>query len=272
MIRRHENPIAIRAGALSLLVHAVLLTLLLVSFNWKSVKPMSVAEVELWDTIPVAKPEPLPPPPPPAPEPEPEPPKPEPVVKEEPKPEPAPEPKVDIEVKKKVEPPKKEEPKKIEPKKEEKPKPDPKIEEAKKKRLEEEKLKRLQQELLAEDSKAAQQESKRDAPAGPKSEMSAASVGEVEKYMGLISSRIRRNVNKQLCGTGKPELTVAIALMPTGEVIGSPRLVKSSGLPACDEAVERAILQAQPLPLPPQPELFSRFRDLNLIFRPNDGN
>ena len=97
MIRRHENPVAIRAGALSLLVHVVLLSLLLVSFNWKSVKPISVAEVELWDTLPVAKPEPLPPPP--APEPEPEPPKPEPVV-EEPKPEPPPEPKVDIEVKK----------------------------------------------------------------------------------------------------------------------------------------------------------------------------
>lgn len=269
MIRRHENPIAIRAGALSLLVHAVLLTLLLVSFNWKSVKPMSVAEVELWDSIPVAKPEPLPPPP--APEPEPEPPKPEPVVKEEPKPEPPPEPKVDIEVKKKVEPPKKEEPKKVEPKKEEKPKPDPKIEEARKKRLEEEKLKKLQQELLAEDSKPAQQEARRDAPAGPKTDASAASSGEMDKAIAKISSRIRPYVNKQLCGSGKPELTVAIALMPTGEVMGNPKLVKSSGLPACDEAVERAILQAQPLPVPPEP-LFSRFRDLNLIFRPNDGN
>ena len=76
MIRRHENPVAIRAGALSLLVHVVLLTLLLVSFNWKSVKPMSVAEVELWDSVPVAKPQPLPPPP----APEPEPPKPEPTM------------------------------------------------------------------------------------------------------------------------------------------------------------------------------------------------
>jgi colicin import membrane protein len=269
MIRRHENPVAIRAGALSLLVHVVLLSLLLVSFNWKSVKPISVAEVELWDALPVAKPEPLPPPP--APEPEPEPPKPEPVV-EEPKPEPPPEPKVDIEVKKKVEPPKKEPPKKVEPKKEEKPKPDPKIELEKKKRLEEEKLKKLQQELLAEDSKAMQQESRKDVPVGPKSEMSAASAGEVEKYMAQISSKIRQNVNKQLCGTGKPELTVAIALMPTGEVIGNPKLLKSSGMPACDEAVERAILQSQPLPVPPQPELFSRFRDLNLKFRPNGDN
>lgn len=266
MIRRHENPVAIRAGALSVLVHVVLLSLLLVSFNWKSVKPMSVAEVELWDSVPAVKPTPVPPPTP-EPTPEPEPPKPEPVVKEEPKPEPPPEAKVDIEVKKKVEP-KKPEPKK----KEEKPKPDPKIEQEKKKRIEQEKLKKLQQELLAEDSKAVAQTPKVDAPVGAKSELSVASAGEVEKYMALISSKIRRNVNKQLCGTGKPELTVGIALMPTGEVIGTPKLLKSSGLPACDEAVERAILQSQPLPLPPQPELFSRFRDLNLIFRPNDGS
>jgi len=73
-----------------------------------------------------------------------------------------------------------------------------------------------------------------------------------------------------VCGTGKPELVFAIAMMPTGEVSGNPRLVKGSGLPACDQAVERAILQAQPLPLPPQPELFAQFRDLNLKFRPND--
>ena len=91
MIRRHENPVAVRAGALSLLVHVVLLSLLLVSFNWKAVKPMSVAEVELWDSVPAVKPEPVPPPAP-EPTPEPEPPKPEPVVKEEPKPEPPPEP------------------------------------------------------------------------------------------------------------------------------------------------------------------------------------
>lgn len=263
MIRRHENPVAIRAGALSLLVHVVLLTLLLVSFNWKSVKPMSVAEVELWDSVPVVKPQPLPPPP----APEPEPPKPEPVVKEEPKPEPPPEPKAEIEVKKKpVEAPKKVEPKK----KEEKPKPDPKIEEAKKKRLQEEQLKRLQQELLAEDAKPTQQEARKEGAPGPKTDVSVASLGEMEKYIGLISGKIRRNVNKQLCGNGKPELRLVISLMPTGEVIGTPKLVKGSGIAACDEAVERAILQSQPLPVPTQPDLFARFRDLNLTFKPND--
>ena len=58
--------------------------------------------------------------------------------------------------------------------------------------------------------------------------------------------------------------------MPTGDVIGHPKLLKSSGLSACDAAVERAILESQPLPVPTQADLFSQFRDLKLKFRPNE--
>ena len=101
---------------------------------------------------------------------------------------------------------------------------------------------------------------------------SAASAGEIDKYKALILAKIQRNVNKQLCGTGNPELVFTITLLPTGEVGGTPRLVKSSGLSACDDAVERAILQSQPLPLPPDAKLFSQFRDLRLKFHPNEGN
>ena len=52
MIRRHENPLAVRAGVLSVLVHGILLTLLLMSFNWKTIQPASISEVELWDKLP----------------------------------------------------------------------------------------------------------------------------------------------------------------------------------------------------------------------------
>jgi colicin import membrane protein len=47
-------------------------------------------------------------------------------------------------------------------------------------------------------------------------------------------------------------------------------LVKSSGVAAYDNAVERAILKAQPLPVPSEPASFARFRNLHLKFRPND--
>jgi colicin import membrane protein len=48
----------------------------------------------------------------------------------------------------------------------------------------------------------------------------------------------------------------------------STKLVRSSGNPAYDAAVERAILKASPLPLPANRELFAR--ELRLTFRPLD--
>ncbi|HEY0269309.1 MAG TPA: cell envelope integrity protein TolA, partial [Methyloradius sp.] len=96
------------------------------------------------------------------------------------------------------------------------------------------------------------------------------SQGEIDKYVSLISSKIHRYVNNQLCGNGKPELVIGLELMPTGEVVGAPRIIKSSGIIACDDAVIRAILLAQPLPLPTQPDLLAQFRSLNLKFTPND--
>jgi colicin import membrane protein len=49
-----------------------------------------------------------------------------------------------------------------------------------------------------------------------------------------------------------------------------PRLVKSSGNPAYDNAVERAILKSDPLPLPPDVAMFNRFRELDLVFKPTE--
>lgn len=264
MKKRRANPYKARAAALSLFVHLLLLVLLLVSFEWKTQQPVMVAQVELWESLPADKPVAKPPQPKPVPEPpKPEPkPLPKPEPKPEPAPEPEPEPKAEIQVKKKEpekpKPPKPE--KKPEPKKPE-PKPEPKKEEM----LNLDELKRLQQELLEEGASAP---AKKQGPT--QAGENVVNQSEIDKYRGLITAKIKRYVNRQVCGTGKPELEVEISLMPTGELIGTPKLVKSSGLPACDEAVERAILQAQPLPLPTQPELFSRFRDLRLKFRPNE--
>jgi colicin import membrane protein len=250
MIRAHENPIALKAGALSLLVHAVLLGLLLLSFNWKVVQPASIDTVELWTELPskpvIEQPKPVI-----------KPPEPKVEIKPEPKPEPLPEPKAEIQVKK--EPPKPEKPKpKEEPKKVEPKKPPP---------IQDDALKKLQQALLEEENKPDAS----TAPPGPAS-ISAANRGEMDKYINMINNKIRRNVNEQLCGTGKPELEFSLSLAPTGDIIGSPRLLKGSGMSACDESVERAILLAQPLPVPPQADLFAQFRDLKLKFHPKGSN
>jgi colicin import membrane protein len=274
MIRPHENPVAFKAGMLSFGVHAILIIAMLVSFSWHTPQPISIAEVELWETLPVAPtvtpPKPVPPPPEVK---KVEPPKP--IEKPEPEPEAKEEPKADIQLEKK----RKEEEKR---KKEAE---EAKLEKLKKQMLLEEKLEK--QKALKEQQKQqqekAQQEALRklqedmladDAPKAPKSasakSTSAASAGEVDKYKAMIQAKIQRNVNQSLCGDGDPELHYEIILMPTGEVQGSPKLVKSSGLPACDEAVERAILQSQPLPLPADPNLRVEFRNLKLKFHPNE--
>ena len=140
MIRTRENPLALRAGALSVLVHGLLLMLLVVSFSWHSVvQPLQVAQVELWDSLPTPA-QPLPEPPKPLP-------KIEPPPLSKPEPPPPPEPKAEIQVK--VKPPV-EMPKKLEKKPKEMPKP-----KADDKRQDE--IKRLQQ-LLAEDDKHLEHE------------------------------------------------------------------------------------------------------------------
>jgi colicin import membrane protein len=274
MIRQHENSVAFKAGMLSFGVHAILIIAMLVSFSWHTPQPVSIAEVELWENLPVAPtvvpPKPLPEPlikkeePKPLPKPEPEP---EPKVKEEPK--------ADIQLENKR---KEEEKRKVEEKRKEEQKKQAELDKLKKQMLLEEKLekqealkekqrqealRKLQQDMLAdEDAKAPK--------ASTAKSSSTASAGEVDKYKAMIQAKIQRNVNQSLCGNGDPELVYEIALMPTGDVQGTPKLVKSSGLPVCDDAVERAILQSQPLPLPTDPDLRAEFRNLKLKFHPNE--
>lgn len=259
-IRQRETPAMWQAGVLSFLVHGVFFALLVMTFSLKSVQPMQVAEVELWDSLPVQKVEPRP-----------EPPRPEPVnePRPEPKPEP-PEPKAEIQVKPKPPIKFRPEPEK-KPKIEEKPRPYPKLQARKE---EEKRLEDLKRAMLAEDdpSQAQSQEAQQIAAAKNAQAQAVVSSGALDSATARIVAKIKRFVNPQVCGTGKPVLEFDVSLMPTGEVIGTPKLQKSSGIPACDQAVERAILQAQPLPLPKDVELFAHFRDLSLKFRPNDNN
>ncbi len=265
MLRARETPDAIKAGVMSVTVHVLLLGALLISFNWKTTHPVSIAQVELWDTIPA---ETLQPPVMPLPEPVKPEPVPEPVeALPPPAPEPKPEPQPEIAIEKKpVKQAQKKEP----------PKPDLKAEQARKKLLEQmrqedlknapkeptkdnsEAIKKLQQALLNEDKAVGTPSASR------------VSAGEVNEFKAKIQAKIRGNVNKALCGSGNPELKFEIGLIPTGELSGSPKLVKSSGNAACDDAVDRAIRASEPLPLPTDPALFSEFRNLKLTFRPNE--
>jgi colicin import membrane protein len=95
----------------------------------------------------------------------------------------------------------------------------------------------------------------------------------VNDFKGRITAKIRRYLINQPCLLLlNPKVAYDVTLMPTGQLLLDPRLVKSSGSAQCDAAIERAIRRAEPLPLPPDTALFSQFRELHLEFRPNDEN
>ena len=93
--------------------------------------------------------------------------------------------------------------------------------------------------------------------------------GELDRFKALIQQKIQQNVNNQLCGLDRVELEFEISLMPTGDLLGEPKMTQSSKIASCDAAVERAILQSQPLPIPKDKKLFKRLKDLTLKFHPN---
>ena len=221
-------------------------------------------------------PEPTPPKPEPKPEPEPEPkPKPEPTPpKPEPKPQPRPEPKpqpkpepaktpvnpkADIAIKqdKKAEKDKPQE--KTSDKKDEKN--DRKKPDTKKKSddiLEE--LKREEQKLAAQKQAAqkqqaadarAQKEAAMRAQAGAEAKAAGAerARGDDRSYLAKLKTKIRGNVILPPGLQGNPASVFRVTQLPSGEVI-DVRLMKSSGNPQLDAAVERAIRKSSPLPTP----------------------
>jgi len=240
-----------QSGVLAVLVHAAFFALLIFGITWQAKEPAGVV-VDLWSNLP-APPETQPvvnpvEPPPPAPEP---------VKKVAPKPAPTPPVKApDIALKEK----------RVQ---EEKLKQELARQElVKQEQLKQDQLKKQEQARLTE--VARQQQAREDLAKRAQAQQAAAQQSIVSDYTGRIQSKIQSKLNKSLCGDGKPQLEFDIALLPTGQLRSNPILRKGSGLAACDKAVENAILQSEPLPVPPQPEAFIFFRELHLKFRPNE--
>ena len=253
-VAAQNQPGNMQAGVLALLVHLGFFALLVFGFSWQKQEPEAVV-ADLWSSLPA--PPRSAPPPPPAPaskvEPVKSPPKAEPKIP--PKVEPA---KPDIALKAK-----KDEKKHMEQKPAEEPKKKPVVETPP--TIDRDALLRKQLEMLAQQNAA-------DQARAENARQSAAQQSVIGDYKGRIKRKIRGYLNQRLCGDGNPQLEFEIALLPTGQLRGNPILRKGSGIPVCDHAVESAILQSDPLPVPPQPEIFNEFRNLRLIFRPNDPN
>ncbi|MBP6095114.1 MAG: TonB C-terminal domain-containing protein [Methyloversatilis sp.] len=247
-----------QSAALAAGMHLLLGLFLFYSVRWQTSKPEAV-QVELVSSMPVVQaparpppepevrkaPEPVVEPPPPPPRPDitfKEPPKPKPVPKPEPKP-----------VEKKPEP-------KIEKKLDPKPAPPDTLREI-------ESQERMFKEALARESaQQTQREASREADLLAQAAVEGARRNATNSWTGKISAKIRGNIVLPPGASGNPEAMFAISLLPDGSVVGEPKLRRSTGNPALDDAILRAIVKSSPLPKPDDPSVF--VRNLDLVFRP----
>lgn len=256
------------AGGLAFAMHVLFLMLLVFGVSWQHKQIETAVVVDLWRDLPSTVPpkaevtpptpviKPVPPPPPAVPKVEAKPP---------PKPEPAPAAKPDIALKDKQE-----KERKLKEQAEAKKRADEKVREAeaeKKKRAEAEVLKKKQA-VEVEAKRIASEEAKaRDALAN---QQAAASAKVVDEYKRRIIEKVRRFIVLPPNVSDNAQVEFDVVVLPGGEVLGAKLKRSSNSVPAYDAAVERAILKAQPLPLPPDPALMRQFRELNLVFRPKE--
>ena len=236
-----REPALLRSFLLAAGMHALLIAIMFLGVGFQSHPPATV-EVELWDTSP--------PPPPQA------------EVKPEVKPEPPPPPPPKVEPEKPVAKPDIAVQKKPEPKPKPKAKPEPKRDRDFEKRMREQ-LAMEQKSVAEQDAQRKERElkaliAKREADARSRA---------LAAWQDKIRGKIRGNIILPQGIPGNPEAIFDVALLPTGEVL-SVKQRRSSGHPAYDEAVYRAILKSSPLPKPDNPALFER--QLELRFRPLD--
>lgn len=262
------EPGKLRAALFSCLLHIAFLILLVFGFNWKSDAPEAM-QVELWSDLPQAQPQPVKPEPhtrPVAPRPAPEPTKPnqaqQPVIASSPPPARKPA----IAIKEKVEKPVpvKESPKLPDPIKKEVAKPEPVKEPEQPKPAKEPPQKN---EVMAREkqqqAEALEREKQREQEAVALKAEQSRIADEIAKYKAMIQAKIRNRIVMPPDLPGNPVVEFRVTLLPGGDVL-SVSLRKSSGYAAFDEAVERAIFLAKPLPLPPDQRLFRAFRDFSL--------
>lgn len=272
------------AVTLAVAVHALLLAFLWFGIDWQNNAPVQV-EAEVWDMkVQAAAPPPPPAPPPEQAEPQPEP-QPAPKVVEKQAEQPvAPPPDIKLEREKKRKEQLKQEQDQREREAEKAAEEAKAQEQADKKAAEKqrklEEKKEAEKQQLAEkkeaEKKAAAEKKKAEKLAQAKTEAdkarlkklrdeamkaivgAAGSVGSAAKataprsdtgYLASITSKIKSTTT--YAGStnvpGNPKVSFRVEQLPTGEIL-SVKKIKSSGVPAFDDAVEKGIIKSSPLP------------------------
>ena len=95
----------------------------------------------------------------------------------------------------------------------------------------------------------------------------AEAAGLLDQYIRLIQSRIEQNWDRPLSAGPGIDCVVNVVQLPTGDVV-SAQVASCNGDDAVRRSIERAVLDASPLPKAPTPALFERSLIVN--FRPDE--
>ncbi len=271
------------SGGLALLVHGMLLLGLMIGVSWKN-PPHLPIEADIWTELPAppppspefaAQPEPLPEPAPlPAPKPATVQPEQAEIALEKAKDKRAEEQQAELQRKQELALAEKKlaEDKRIEAQRR------LEQERTEKERLEKErseKEKQMQTRRQLDQELARQMREELDAEATQLRSMQARALTSrqaslVRDFQERIRGKIRDALILPQNLRGDAEVVFQVSLLPNGEVL-RVALVRTSGQPLYDSAVERAIFKASPLPLPNEREAAAPFREgLTLKFRPSD--
>lgn len=272
------TPGRLPAALLAALLHVLFIGFLVFSVNWKSHPPQPVM-ADLWEALP---------PPPPAAKVQPAPrPEPEPVAKAPPA---APDPDIALKEKKQLAQQKRVEELQRAKQKQQLEKQQLQQREAEQRKLAEQEkqqvAKRKQDELKRKQEalRKLNQQQMREAmnnelarettqlrQAAQASQLASEQARMEADYQDRIRSKIASMLILPENLVGNPKAIFVVTVLPSGEV-AQVRLVGTSGQPAYDTAVERAILKAVPLPLPPDKSVAARFRELRLPIQPRQEN
>ena len=130
-----------------------------------------------------------------------------------------------------------------------------KAEEERQRRAEEERA--LQEQIAAENARLEQ-------------ERQLLASKTVSKYTTLIRQKVSRNWIRPAGSRNDLTCTVSVRVIPGGDVVGVT-VVNTSGDPVFDRSVETAVRRASPLPIPTDPLVFERMREITFIFDPAKG-
>jgi colicin import membrane protein len=96
----------------------------------------------------------------------------------------------------------------------------------------------------------------------------ARAAGLYDQYVRAIENRIKSKWQRPLSARAGIDCVVTIVQLPTGDVVGAPKVESCNGDDAVRRSIERAVLDASPLPKAPTPALFERV--VKVRFQPEE--